>query len=298
MTTRPGIPPGTAGSVGAAAAVAEVLQLDEKRFANALAVAATMGAGLRQTLRSDSMGKPLHSGHAAQSGVIAGLAAAEGFTGTLDALDGENGMGVGSQDVWTWLSQTTVKSYSCCGHTFAAIDIHDRSLAPGDIIQVEVDTYAAAIQVAGNPAPRTPYEAKFSLLFVVACALKDGIVDASSFGASKLDDDEIQRVMSCVGLRQDTAFTDVSRRRRGARFDALNLRGERVFATVPDRRGDPSNPISTAQMSEKFFGLVSKSLGLVSKSLGPAPATELAVQIRAVRLMQDVRGLRMRPSGS
>src|SRR6185503_4525003 len=60
---------GTIGCFGAAAAAAQALDLDARRFAHALATAATFSAGLQQAFRTDSMSKPLHAGHAAEAGV-------------------------------------------------------------------------------------------------------------------------------------------------------------------------------------------------------------------------------------
>src|SRR5258705_13299877 len=82
---------GTIGCFGAAAAAAELLQLDERQFAHALATVATFAAALQQAFRMDSMSKPLHAGRAAEAGVTAALAAREGGTGPLDVLEGEAG---------------------------------------------------------------------------------------------------------------------------------------------------------------------------------------------------------------
>src|SRR5437899_607752 len=84
---------GTIGCFGAAGAAAELLGLDAKRFAHALATAATFAAGLQQAFRMDSMSKPLHAGRAAEAGVTAALAAGEGVTGALDVLEGDAGFG-------------------------------------------------------------------------------------------------------------------------------------------------------------------------------------------------------------
>src|SRR5206468_8318227 len=46
---------GTIGCFGAASAAAELLRLDAKRFAHALATVATFSAGLQQAFRADSM---------------------------------------------------------------------------------------------------------------------------------------------------------------------------------------------------------------------------------------------------
>ena len=79
---------GTIGCFGAAAAAAEVLKLDRKQFAHALATVTTFAAGLQQAFRMDSMSKPLHAGRAAEAGVTAALAAREGVTGSLDVMVG------------------------------------------------------------------------------------------------------------------------------------------------------------------------------------------------------------------
>ena len=62
---------GTIGSFGAAAAAAAIYGLDAQRFAHALATVTTFAAGLQQAFRMDSMSKPLHAGHAANSGLLA-----------------------------------------------------------------------------------------------------------------------------------------------------------------------------------------------------------------------------------
>src|SRR5919106_3168944 len=84
---------GTIGCFGAAAAAAEALGLDARRFAHALATVVTFSSGLQQAFRMESMSKPLHAGHAAEAGVNAALAAREGVTGSLDVMEGEAGHG-------------------------------------------------------------------------------------------------------------------------------------------------------------------------------------------------------------
>src|SRR5690348_12634147 len=79
---------GTIGCFGAAAAAAELLNLDEKKFSHALATVATFAAALQQAFRMDSMSKPLHAGRAAEAGVTAALAAQQGVTGSLDCIEG------------------------------------------------------------------------------------------------------------------------------------------------------------------------------------------------------------------
>jgi 2-methylcitrate dehydratase PrpD len=67
----------TVGCFGAAAAASVVLDLDAAETAHALATAATMAAGLQQAFRADAMSKPLHSGRAAETGMLAARLAIE-----------------------------------------------------------------------------------------------------------------------------------------------------------------------------------------------------------------------------
>src|SRR5256885_6972084 len=130
---------GTIGCFGAASAAAEVLGLDAKRFAHALATVATFSAGLQQAFRADSMSKPMHAGRAAEAGVTAALAAAEGVTGSLDIMEGEAGQGrpmghgdAGDGPDWEralatlgedfHITRMSFKNHACCGHAFAATD--------------------------------------------------------------------------------------------------------------------------------------------------------------------------------
>ena len=189
---------GTVGSFGAAAAAGMLLDLSRGQFAHALATVTTFAAGLQQAFRMDSMSKPLHAGRAAEAGVLAALAAREGVTGSLDAIDGESGLGRAMSDGPDWnraceglgqvfnISAMTFKNHGCCGHTFAAIDgalvLRARAGRPaGDIAKVHVATYRAALDVAGNREAASAAHAKFSLPYVVAHALAHGSVrlDAS-----------------------------------------------------------------------------------------------------------------------
>src|SRR5215217_1045703 len=82
---------GTAGVLGAAAAAARLLGLDAQKTVWALGAAATQSAGLRESF--GSMCKSLHTGKAAQNGVLAALLAREGFTSPAEPLAGRRGFG-------------------------------------------------------------------------------------------------------------------------------------------------------------------------------------------------------------
>src|SRR4029077_21129176 len=85
--------PSTTGPFGAAVGTALLLDLDAAKVTNAIGIAASLSSGLVQFARAGTGGmvKRLHFGRAAESGVLAGSLAADGFTGPHDVLEGELG---------------------------------------------------------------------------------------------------------------------------------------------------------------------------------------------------------------
>ena len=80
---------GTCGTFGAAAASCKAMKLGFEDTVNALGLAGTQAAGLLESDHAGSMGKHLHAGKAAQSGVISALLAKNGFTGAYSIIEGE-----------------------------------------------------------------------------------------------------------------------------------------------------------------------------------------------------------------
>jgi 2-methylcitrate dehydratase PrpD len=265
---------GTIGCFGAAAAAAEALQLDEERFAHALATVTTFAAGLQQAFRMDSMSKPLHAGRAAEAGVEAALMAREGVTGSLDVMQGF-AAAMGDNPDWDrWLAtlgkdfhitRMTFKNHACCGHTFAAIDgaleLQKRmQVKPEDIEAIEVATYKAGVEVAHYDEPRTPAEGRFSLKYVVATALTHGSVRLAAFDSNRLSNPETLKVMQKISTRVDPELEAAFPAKRAARV-AIRARGRREEWLQPTRVGDPDAPLTDRMLEEKYFELVNPVLG-------------------------------------
>ena len=273
---------GTVGTFGAAAAAAALYGLDGARFGHALATAATFAAGLQQAFRTDSMSKPLHAGRAAEAGVLAAQLARSGVTGSAAVLDGETGLGralgergAGSLD-WsaalTTLGQVfhieamTFKNHACCGHTFAAIDgalalKQQMGITAQDIARVQVATYRPALDVAGNVAPRTAAEARFSLFYVVATGLRFDSVRLAAFTEERLMDEQTRELMKRIELTVDPAIDAAFPGRRAARVSITTHDGRTDSFLQPTRKGDPEMPLSDADLDDKFLELASPVLG-------------------------------------
>jgi 2-methylcitrate dehydratase PrpD len=269
---------GTIGTFGAAAACAELLKLDQSRFAHALCTAATFAAGLQQAFRMDSMSKPLHAGHAAEAGATAAMAAARGVTGSLDILEGDAGFGkaMGGNPDWEkalatlgrefHVTRMTFKNHACCGHTFAAIDgalevQKKMQVAAADIQSVKVATYRAGLEVAHYEEPRTPAEGRFSLRYVVATALTHGSVRLAAFEDERLRDAGTRALMKKISLAIDPALDATFPGQRAARVAIEARGGRREELLQPTRKGDPDQPLTDRELDEKFLELAAPVLG-------------------------------------
>jgi 2-methylcitrate dehydratase PrpD len=269
---------GTVGCFGSAAAVATVLGLDERRVMHALATVATFAAGLQQAFRSEAMSKPLHAGRAAEAGLLAAFAAERGVTGAADVLEGPAGFGMalGGDPHWEKATQglgrdynitrMTFKNHACCGHTFAAIDgtlalRRAHGLAASDVRRVRVATYRTALDVTGRAASATPFEAKFSLPFVVASALVHGSVRLDAFTPERLADRAVNGLMKRVELSVDPGHDAAFPRRRAARVEIETADGRVLAHDQPTRKGDPDAPFTDAELTDKFFELATPVIG-------------------------------------
>lgn len=272
---------GTIGCFGAAAAAAELLGLDESRFAHALATVATFSAALQQAFRMDSMSKPLHAGRAAEAGVLAALAAAEGVTGSFDVLEGEAGYGralthgnAGPDWATTtatlgqdWhITRMTFKNHACCGHSFAAIDgalalKAKLGITARDIATIRIGAYRATLEVAGYENPKTPAEARFSVKYCVATAMTHGNVRLAAFEPNRISHPATHEILYKTTLELDPEIEAAFPRQRAARvrIDTYDGRSEEIFQ--PTRKGDPDAPLTDTELDEKFVELAAPVLG-------------------------------------
>jgi 2-methylcitrate dehydratase PrpD len=269
---------GTIGCFGAAAAAAELLQLDQRAFADALATCATFAAGLQQAFRMDSMSKPLHAGRAAEAGVLAALAAEQGVTGSLDILEGDAGLGRAMSDGPDWqravatlgrefhITQITFKNHACCGHTFAPIDgaltlQAQLAVTAGDIESVRIGTYKAALDVAGYESPTTAAEARFSIKYTVAHALLYGSVRLGAFEPERMNDGAVRALMKKIELAVDPELDAAFPGQRAARIQISTANGRTESHLQPTRKGDPDMPLTDVDLEQKFFELATPVIG-------------------------------------
>lgn len=254
----------TCGPFGSAMAACDLLGLSEEQAVWALGNAGTQSSGLWQFLESGSMSKHLHTARGAESGVLAALLAAQGFTGAPDILEGAKGFyaglcpdpvpaAIGADPGRPWeLTRTSIKPWPCCRHTHpaidAAIELHGR-LAGAPVAKVVVGAYQAALDVCDRPEPQDPYSAKFSLQHCAAIALADGRVDQASFDADARARIATERAKVTVGRSPtvDGAYPGSW----GAELRVETVDGRILEAARKEAKGDPENPVAANELSDK-----------------------------------------------
>ena len=213
-------PTSTLGVFGAAAASAKLLGLDRAHTSAALALAASRASGIKANF--GTMAKALHVGNAARDGIVCARLAAKGFSGSHGALDDAQGflpLFVGPDlDVSPILAKgrpiintvnNPIKFYGCCASTHAAVqaslNLHQqfRDAPPHLINRIAVHVDPARLPHTDRAELDTSLEGKFSMQYVVACALVDGKLSLGHFEGDSFRREEICQVMKKVDLRPD-----------------------------------------------------------------------------------------------
>lgn len=269
------------GSLAAAAACARLNRLDPEKTAHALAIAASLAAGL--VANFGTMTKSLHAGRAAQAGVIAARLARRGFTASPDVLEHRTGYlrahsPSGEADVseaGTELGQrwrieaagVNVKRYPICYATHRSIDAmidlagaHD--LSPSDVTEIRVKIGETQRLMLRNHAPQNGLEAKFSIEFALASALV-----ARQVGLAQLTDTFVRRPDVIAAMRKVVCTTtpEVMHDLPLAPADevSVKLTSGRIIAHDPVAfaRGSWANPMEEPEFRAKFMDCAGTALG-------------------------------------
>jgi 2-methylcitrate dehydratase PrpD len=295
-------PTGTAATFGAAAGVGSLMQLSPAQMLDALGSAGTQAAGLWEFNADGAMSKHLHPGKAAFNGVLSADLARLGFTGATRILEGERGFFRAMSDGYDesrvtdglgerWkIAENCYKLHSCCGHTHTAIDValELRVRTPGDrpggLSHILIETYGPGYEIVKELAPRTPYQAKFSIAYCVAVALLDGCVGLDQFSSERLHDPAIAALLERT---QVVVADDLTARYPAAwptRVTLTLTNGATLTASSDYPRGNPENPVSTAQLEDKFRSLVTPrfSAGTAERGIEAVQSLETCEDVSTV----------------
>jgi 2-methylcitrate dehydratase PrpD len=267
---------GTCGTLGAAAAASKALDLNKNEIINALGLAGTMAAGLLESDHSGSMGKHLHAGKSAQSGVLAAQLAEKGFTGAETILEGHEGLiksmaGInpGKVNIEDLMDKYRIlevyfKIYPVCRHLHPSIDaileiVSEHSIRPDDAKKITVNTYQTAAD-HDNYHPKNTESIRQSLPVSLSLALinlnnKHDILKNFEYPPEDRElKREIQELSQKIVIKKDDHLDRKYPSYRPSKVSILTNKGlNEKQVDLP--RGEPEKPLSKDDLNWKFKNL-------------------------------------------
>jgi 2-methylcitrate dehydratase PrpD len=264
-------PTATAGTFGAAAAVAKLFKLSPDQIVSAFGVSGSQAAGSLQFLVNGSWNKRSQVGAAAMNGVIAGTLAREGFKGAIEAVEGKHGLLVGYSDdakpaaataglgeVWETM-KVGVKPYPSCRYTHAALDAmiaikEELKLAPGQIESVEVGLHRNGITLTADPPeakrrPKSIVDGQFSMFFTGAVALDQGQFGWDDY--ARLKDPALAAIADRINVVRDERLE--GRQHPFGAHVRIKSNGSVIERMVDDPSGEPNRFPAPRAMLDKFL---------------------------------------------
>jgi 2-methylcitrate dehydratase len=212
---------------------------------------------------------------ATQSGVLAALLAAKGYTGPEHVIDGKEGLthcfgpewklnllidGLG--DSWR-ITQCGMKFFPTEALTHAPISavldlVKGNDLAPDQVAKVQVRSLARAADILSDPSkydPHTKETADHSLPYVIAAAIVDRQVTPAQFEMKKIMDAKIREQLKKVEVVADPEIEKVFPALQRVIVTITTTDGRTFTKQLDYPKGDPRNPLSDAEIEEKFSAL-------------------------------------------
>lgn len=262
---------GITGPFGATAAAARIMGLSHEEIVGAFGLAGLQGSGLLQVNHEGEGAKvkPINPARAAQSGLLSCVFARRGARGPQAIFEGEDGLfkavtdEVKKDHLTRGLGETFeilkayIKFYAACRHAHAPIDaalevLKKSHLQPSEISQISVETYPAAIRLAGIREVTTPSAARFSIPYSIALALAKGDAGADKYCDENIRDPFIQGLARKVELSVGAAWEKSYPEKRGATVRIVDQQGREWQAEVALAKGEPENPATWEEVYAKF----------------------------------------------
>jgi 2-methylcitrate dehydratase PrpD len=293
------------GGPAAAAAAGTLYGLDAEGFEDALGLAATQACGL-MAAQFGSMGKRMQHGFAARNGLLAATLAAGGYTGIKEVFEREYGgflstFGEGHDPDASQISaelgerwETSViaiKPYAAMAGLHAAIDAARKLLAegavdPDEVTAIDIFVSEPVFHHGGWRAER-PLEAvgaQMSLAYAVAVTLLDGTALAAQFAPERIDADDVWTLIERTTTRHDAVFDERYEDGYNTRLEVTFSGGARRTSFIDHPRGGIQQPLTNAEVIEKFHSLA-------DPLVGARRAGEIEYGVLSLESLENVDGL-------
>jgi 2-methylcitrate dehydratase PrpD len=265
------------GAFGVAAAGTKFLDLSFEQTVNALGIASLHSGGMITGGNEGATARHLAFGHVAQNGMLALLAAEQGFTGPKRALEDPRGfcLTLCNEPNWDYLQsfdsfhlpEVAFKPYPCARQLHAGVEallkiLGRTSLTPSAIEEIELFLPAQNAGMMNRPSITASHAATVgSGQYVTAVTVLRGKIDLLSFGEEYLSSEKVRALMAKVKV---SASTDLDRhypKYWSGRVAVRLLDGQSYSEEVIIPKGESGNPMTQSEIEEKFLSLAAPVLG-------------------------------------
>jgi 2-methylcitrate dehydratase PrpD len=269
-------PTGLFAPFGIAVGAGTILGLTAEQLAWAAGTAGSCAAGLLECWVDGTQTKFLHSGFAAQSGVMAALLARAGVTGPPKVFEGRFGLfashlqdpavpknlgrigdGLGSH----WESRySSFKPFPTAHvlHPYVSAILrlrHQHGVRASDVVRIECPVAEFNVSIVCEPAaekcaPATQAHCRVCLQYTMAEALYAGGLGKNAYGDAMRLNPEVLALARTVHYVVDPSFPGPGRFKGAVK---VTLNDGRVIEEVEEyNRGSAENPMSEAELRAKF----------------------------------------------
>ncbi len=217
---------------------------------------------------------------ATQSGVLAALLAEKGYTGPEHVIDGKEGLVHCYGPEWklevlteglgeSWrIERCGMKAFPTEALTHAPISatldlVIENDLAPDEVEKIHIRSLARSADILADPTkydPRNKETADHSLPYVIAAALADRQVTPLQFTLEKIMDERIRAQLNKVVVVADDGIEAVFPELQRVIVTIHTTDGREFTKQLDYPKGDPRNPLTDAEIEEKFDALASPIL--------------------------------------
>jgi 2-methylcitrate dehydratase PrpD len=269
-------PTGLFAPFGVCYLASKLLKLDAEAMARAAGICGSFAAGLLECWVDGMQSKFLHSGCAAQSGIMAALLARSGATGPAQVFEGRFGMFAAHvQDPQAhrdfsrindrlgshWESRNSSFKPFPAAHVIhpyisAMLRLRERyAIKSADVARIECPVAGFIVGIVCEPtsekwAPASDSHGRVSLQYSVAEALYHGSLGKNAYAVESLRNPEILALARKVEYFADPQFPGPGRFKGAVR---ITLQDGRTVEEVEEyNRGSLENPMTDGEIRAKF----------------------------------------------
>jgi 2-methylcitrate dehydratase PrpD len=301
-------PTGLFAPFGTTYLAGKLLGLSEEQLVNAAGIVGSFAAGILQCWVDGTDSKYLHSGWAAQSGIVAAFLGRAGTTGPRAVFEGRFGFmashlpdGSAPRDFAritdglgvTWESRrSSFKPFPAAHVIHPYIDAllrlrRQHAIDPASVREIACPVASYIVPIVCEPIdekrrPNSDSHGRVSLQYTLAEAMYAGRLGKDAYQSRSLQNPEILRLADSVVYNVDPAFPGPERFKGQVK---VTLHNGAVYEAIEEHnRGSAENPMSTADLVAKFE---ENTDGV----LAPAQARELVAAIFGSEDSRDANAL-------